>query len=160
MEVRFARLELRYERDARILPKTKKAIATALYDWGLSKGPQEVGWVVAVDGQNRVHTIIEIARGTARRLPIHMPTLLGAVLASGTDRFVFVHSHPGARKMEASDVDITLTQQIADAAAACGLYFEDHWIVTNDPMSLFSFEEHGMYEPPQYIETEASRYGT
>lgn len=157
-ESRLARLELRYTDKRYDFPTGKQKVAAALYEWGLSRGPQEVGWVVAFDADFRVHTFIEVARGTQRLLPIHMPTLLGAVLASGTDRFMFVHSHPGSM-LQPSEADMVLTKQISDAAAVCGLYFEDHLIVTNDPTQLFSFKMNGLYFPPTHVVTEASRYG-
>jgi len=99
-----------------------------------------------------------VARGTSRNLPVHIPTLLAAVLTSGADRFVFVHNHPGGTPA-ASDLDIDLTQIISDAAATCGLYFEDHFIVTDDPAKYLSMVKAGIYKPPKYRETSAARFG-
>lgn len=149
-DIQLARLELHYESDKKVtIPGPKsEALAKALYDWGLSTSPQEVGWVVTMNATKRLHTIVEVARGSNMRLPIHSPTLLSAVLTSGADRFIFVHNHPGG-SIEPSTTDITLTQQISDAAAVCGLYFEDHIIVTGHPTRLTSMRLRGLYIPPE-----------
>ena len=157
MEHRLARLELRYEREETI-PNSRRKLSETLHSWGLSRGPQEVGWVLAYSNELRLHTFVEVARGTQRQLPIHMPTLLGAVLASGTDRFAFVHSHPGG-DVRPSQQDLRVTQLIADAATACGLYLDDHFIVTNDPHKYLSLEKAGYYTPAIHVDTTAEKYG-
>jgi DNA repair protein RadC len=156
--IQLAKIELHYVHDAKYsFPNGKRAVSQALHDWGLSTSPQEVGWVVAFDGDANVYTIVEVARGSTRRLPIHMPSLLSAVLVSGADRFMFIHNHPGAN-IEPSQEDLLLTQQIAVAAASVGLYFEDHLIVTSSG-DFTSLRMRGLYAPPQHTETEAAKYG-
>ena len=158
MEVRLARLELRYDHKEITLPDTRFELSQMLHQWGLSRGPQEVGWVLSYSNEKRVHTFIEVARGTQRHLPIHLPTLLGAALASGTDRFAFIHSHPGG-DLTPSPQDLEVTETIATAAALCGLYLDDHFIVTNDPTKSLSLEKTGYYVPPPHMDTDAAKYG-
>jgi DNA repair protein RadC len=158
LDMRLARIELRYERHESLPPKTEQFVQV-LHRWGLSTSPQEVGWVLCFSYEREIHSFIEVARGTQRRLPIHLPSLLGAVLVSGTDRFAFIHSHPGGNTTP-SDADLDVTEQIANAASTCGLYFEDHIIVTNDPSKWLSMKKEGLYIPAEYNETEAARYGT
>lgn len=81
------------------------------------------------------------------------------MLASGTDRFMFIHNHPSG-ELRPSGQDLEVTEQIADAAALCGLYFDDHLILTRRPDQLYSLAGAGDYIPPEYKEVVASRYGT
>ena len=122
-----------------------------LHDWGLSKSPQETGYIVAFDGMRNVRTVIEVARGSSGTLDIHIPSALRAVLLSGGDRFTLVHTHPtGNATPSPSDTEVTRTLQIA--AAQVGLILEDHIIVTPKLDSYFSFAEKGLYSPPEYTD--------
>jgi DNA repair protein RadC len=58
---------------------------------------------------------------------------------------VFIHNHPGS-SASPSNPDIYLTQRIADAATACDLRLEDHYIVTPDPEVWMSLRQAGLYE--------------
>jgi DNA repair protein RadC len=159
MLIRHARLELRVTHDER-LPSSIEGLSTWTHEKALSlheqgMPPQEIGWALAVDNDQRILTFVEVARGTARQLPIHMPSLLAAVLTAGCDRFLFIHSHPGIDPTPSAQ-DMTVTDQIQAAAAACGLYFEDHIIVTSDPKTFLSMKQAGLYIPPVYRAVQAA----
>lgn len=124
---------------------TPGRVARYLSRLGLSKSPQEIGWVLALSNKLDAYALIEVARGGNCRLAINKPSLFAAVLATGTDRFVFIHNHPGSDP-EPSDDDIDMTQEIAEGADLLGLRFEDHYIVTADPASYSSLRAMGLYE--------------
>lgn len=122
-------------------------VSQALSYLGLSRSPQEVGWIMAFDTSGEGMAIVEVARGSSRGLPLHMPTLLSAVITTGCDRFIFIHNH--RNDPTPSDEDIELTERMADAAARVGLYFEDHIIVTNDEDVYLSFRKEGLFIAPE-----------
>ena len=142
-EVHLARLVLAI--DERVKLTKVSDVPAYMAKKGLSASPQEVGWVMALSNTLEVYSLVEVARGTTCDLPIHIPIMLSAVLAAGTDRFVFIHSHPGSSAAP-SNTDIELTQRIADAADACDLRLEDHYIVTPDPEVWMSLREAGLFE--------------
>jgi DNA repair protein RadC len=142
-EVRLSRLELRV--DERVKLSGVADIPRYMAQRGLSLAPQETGWVLTLNNNLEVYSLVEVAKGTTCDLPVHIPTMLSAVLASGTDRFVFIHNHPGS-SASPSNPDIYLTQRIADAATACDLRLEDHYIVTPDPEVWMSLRQAGLYE--------------
>lgn len=156
--IKRTRLVLQGTDDELVIPDTKVGIAQALHEWGMSNSPQECGWVITYDNGARVYLVAEVARGSVHHLPIHMPTLLSAVLTSGTDRFMFIHNHPSG-ELRPSTADLETTEQIAEAAALCGLYFDDHLILTREPKRLYSLAGKGDYIPPKYREVVAERYG-
>jgi DNA repair protein RadC len=124
---------------------TPGTVARHLSRIGLSRAPQEIGWVMALSNKLDAYALIEVARGNSCRLRIDKPVLYAAVLATGADRFIFIHNHPGSDPTP-SDDDISMTQEIADGADLLGLRFEDHYIVTADPASYASLRSMGLYE--------------
>lgn len=123
---------------------TPGTVSRLLHKMGVSRSPQEVGWVLTAGNSGHVHSLVEVARGTARKLQLHLPTIIGAVVVSGADRFVFIHNHPG-KVVTPSKADIALTQQISDAATVAGLYLEDHLIVTPHPDVYLSMKHAGYF---------------
>ena len=120
-------------------------------EWGLSRAPQEVGYVVAFDGMRNVRSVVEVARGSHGTMDIHVPSVLRAVLVCGGERFTFVHTHPTGNAVP-SPADFESTRKIANAAAACGLILEDHLILTPKKDVYTSFVEEGIYVAPDYNE--------
>src|SRR5688572_19287210 len=104
---RYSQVELRILREEFWSGKPRTAVKL-LSDWGLSNAPQEVGYVVAFDGMRNVRTVVEVARGSHGTLDIHVPSVLRAVLLSGGERFVLVHTHPtGNATPSPADTDTT-----------------------------------------------------
>jgi DNA repair protein RadC len=116
--------------------------------WGFDKEPQECAWVVAYDSQLSIRTVVEVGRWSHISVNIHLPTLLSAVLLAGCERFTLVHNHPSA-SAQPSLGDRQVTVEIMEAANACGLYFEDHLIVT-PRKAWFSFERAGLLKAQDY----------
>ena len=148
LKERYAQLELTIIKEEFWSAKPRNEVQL-LFDWGLSKSPQEVGYVIAFDGMRNIRTVVEVARGNAGQLDVHIPTVLRAALLCGADRFTFVHTHPsGSAVPSPSDTEVTAT--LSKAAAAVGLTLEDHLIVTPKLSDYFSYSAEGMYRPPAY----------
>jgi DNA repair protein RadC len=109
---------------------------------GMYDAAQETFWVVAYDSMRNIRSVVEVARGSYTDVVVHLPTVLTAVLAASTDRFIVVHNHPNGNP-EPSQMDLNLTQKIANAASTCGLFFEDH-IVIAPPNETYSMVGKGM----------------
>lgn len=144
---RLARLELVIEKEVP-WPATLRAAGDLLGSWGLNKSPQEALWVIAYDANRNLRTVVEVARGGYIHVDIHIPSVLSAVLVSGSERFLIAHNHQNGHAA-ASQQDVAMTQDIQDAAATAGLYLEDHLIVTPQGRT-FSFVASGLYVPPAY----------
>lgn len=148
MEDRFARLDLTILKTERI-PDGSRPIAKLLQDWGLGKQPQECLWVVAYDATGAIRTVIEVARGGHTELDVHLPSLLTAVLATGSGIFTVAHNHPmagGLASVMPSLADHDLNHAIMAAANACGLVYEEHIIVGPSDV-YFSFVDAGLLKP-------------
>lgn len=143
-----AHLELHIDYEE-YLPESYEEIAELLDKWGLSKSPQEVGWALAIDPARRIKTFVEVSRGTAQGMDIHIPTVLQAVLMSGSDRWAYVHNHPSGDPTP-SAADIDLMEILREASDYCGLYLEDGIIVTGDPRRWASMMIDGCYRPKKY----------
>lgn len=123
--------------------------------WGMHQEPQECVWVVAYDTQLTVRNVVEIARGSHVRADIHLPTLIGAVITAGCERFILVHNHP-ANNPVPSEGDKVMTREVLTAANACGLYLEDHIILTPQG-KWYSFVEHKLLKTVDYVEHSLSQ---
>ena len=124
--------------------------------WGMDKEPQECVWVVAYDASMTVRTVVEVARGSHVRADIHLPTMLAAILVTGCERFMLVHNHP-TNRVTPSEGDKVMTKEILQATNACGLYMEDHIILTPKG-AWYSFAQHGLIQTVDYIATTGASY--
>lgn len=122
-------LRLETQHDEETLPGSYEEIPQTLMKWGMHKEPQECIWVVAIDPELHVRTVVEVARGSHVKARVHIPTLIAAVVTAGCERFVLVHNHP-SNIAAPSPGDHSMTRAIMEAANASGLYFEDHIILT------------------------------
>lgn len=113
-----------------------------LQEWDMQLNAQEVFWVVAYDAGRNLRRVVEVARGSYNDVVVAIPSILSAVLLSGTDRFEMVHNHPSG-DVEPSEMDITLTKKVMAAANTCGLTFEDHIIIA-PPKRYFSMTAAGI----------------
>lgn len=147
-----ARLELSVSdqvvRHASVSEPFIKWLVDAIGETRVAHAPQEIAWVVTLNNHNRVYSIVEVGRGSNRAIYLHVPSMLQAVLASGCDRFIYIHSHPsGVARATADDVDST--EIIANAAAACGIVLEDSIIITRDPREYTSLRRAGLFFPAE-----------
>jgi DNA repair protein RadC len=119
-----------------------------LIRWGLGKQSQECFWVIAYDAMMNIRNVVEVARGAYSRVRVHYPSVYAAVLAVGCERFQVAHNHPtGDPTPTRKDIDLTRT--LMSGANSCGLFFEDHWIVTPTGRS-YSFANAGLLVPANY----------
>lgn len=146
---RQAQLEMRITSEEVHLPEDGTKLGPLMKRWGLSAAPQECMWVVAYDSLLAVRTVLEVARGAHITVDLHLPTMLSAVLTAGCERFMLVHNHPNGMASP-TVADFQLTLDVMAAANACGLYFEDHLIVTPSGKT-YSFVDSGFLKPADYV---------
>lgn len=150
---RSKRAELRLETLAEkeeSFPEYLNDVPRMLQGWGLHKEPVECVWVIAYDAQMTIKTVVEISRGTHTRSEVHIPTVMAAVLTAGCERFMLAHNHP-TKRLQPSKGDRDITRKIMAAANACGLFFEDHIIITPNGKWL-SFTQRGIIKPASYTD--------
>ncbi len=149
----FATVRLEVEKDtASILD-----MPDILFEVGsLHDATQEVLWVVSFDSVMNLRTIVEIARGGYHSMDVPIPAVLTAVLLAGTDRFVIAHNH-STGVVDPTVVDVDLTRKIMTAANACGLYFEDHYILGPNH-EVFSFADEGILTPAPELQAMAKAH--
>jgi len=114
-------------------------------EWGMNTAMQESFWVITYDSGRNLRRVTEVARGGYRDVLVSISTVLTAVLASGTDRFMVVHNHPSGN-VEPTTMDMALTKKIMAGANAAGLYFEDHVIIA-PPDKWYSMTANGLIVP-------------
>lgn len=152
MRYQFATVELRWlERGG-----TVQDLPALLEREGLYRAVQEVFWIVTYGaksdtphGEPDLHAVIEVARGDFYSVNVHIPVILQAVWASGTDRFWLMHNHPSG-VVKPTDKDIEMSKAIMLAANLAHLYLEDH-VIIGPPRKVYSMKEHGQLTPARKI---------
>lgn len=143
------RLEVLDER-AEDFPEYLEDVPKMLQRWNLHLEVVECVWVVAYDAHMTVKTVIEVGRGTHTRSEVHIPTVMAAVITAGCERFMLVHNHP-TKRLKPSKGDIDLTRKIMAAANTCGLFFEDH-IILSPNGKWTSLTQRGIIQPANYLD--------
>lgn len=141
--VQYTHLELRvdkvehfeYEQDA----------VKIFQDTGMHRASQESFWVLAFGALLNIGTVFEVNKGMMAYVELHLPSLIGGVLASGCERFWLAHNHPSMSLAPSPD-DRIVTKEVMDAANAVKLHFEDHLILTPDGKYM-SFAHEGLLIP-------------
>jgi DNA repair protein RadC len=147
LNTRFASVHLNIERE---LPDVSD-LPQILREFGLHTLVQESLWVVTYDSLMQIRTIIEVARGGYHSMDISLPTILSAVLVAGTDRFLIAHNHSSG-DVAPTEIDMDLTRKLMTASNSCGLYFEDHLILSPDGKT-FSFAASKLLVPAKSLKT-------
>jgi len=143
---RYATIEVSVQKEEP-MPAHEK-VPALLMRWGLGKQTQECFWVIAYDAMMNIRTVVEVARGAYARVRVHYPAVYAAVLQVGCERFQVAHNHPtGDPKPTQKDID--LTKQLMVGANTCGLFFEDHVIVTPTGRH-YSFVDNRLLIPALY----------
>ncbi len=109
---------------------------------GMHKASQETFWVLAFGPLLNIGTLFEVNRGMTAYVDLHMPSLIGGVLASGCERFWLAHNHPSL-SLIASPGDRLVTKEVMDAANLVKLHFEDHLILEPNG-GYMSFAKEGL----------------
>jgi DNA repair protein RadC len=155
-EVYYQRLQLVTDHQEKLA--TDGDFVNILHRKGANRAAQETFWAIAYGPMLDVAAVFEVNRGDYLAVSLHLPALLAGVLISGTDRFVIAHNHP-SNDPEPSKTDISLTREVMKAANDCGLYFEDHFILTPSGKYI-SLKSEGILVPaktPYDIAAAASR---
>ena len=84
--------------------------------------------VLYLDRKNVLIADEEQARGTVDHVPVYPREVVKRALELNASALILVHNHPSGDPTP-SDADITMTNQIRDAAEALGLTLHDHLIV-------------------------------
>ena len=88
---------------------------------------QEVGYVVIVDGKDRVIKMIELFKGQKTKMELSSKTLLRNIIGQG-NRFYLIHNHP-TDNLEPSIEDLEFTGRLEMTCISLGIEFLDHIIV-------------------------------
>ncbi len=127
MHAPFTKVRLEIERVVKL--DSLAHLADMLGEMGLSSSAQEQLWVIALDSLNQIRSVTPVSIGTYHECFVSVPTVIGPVLLSATDRFIMAHNHPNGRPTPTAD-DIDLTKRIAKAAELMDIAFDEHLIVT------------------------------
>jgi len=84
--------------------------------------------VLYLDRKNVLVADEEQAKGTVDHVPVYPREVVKRALELNASALILVHNHPSGDPTP-SDVDITMTNQIQDAALALGLTLHDHLII-------------------------------
>lgn len=85
--------------------------------------------VMFMDAHNRLILDETMWRGTINEVIIHTREVLKRALEVDASAFILAHNHPSGI-LSPSDNDLALTREMLSAAAALGIVFHDHLIVT------------------------------
>lgn len=84
--------------------------------------------VLYLDRKNTLIADEEVARGTVDHVPVYPREIVKRALALDASALILVHNHPSGDPTP-SDADITMTNQVAEAARALSITLHDHIIV-------------------------------
>jgi len=84
--------------------------------------------VLYLDRKNVLIADEEQAKGTIDHVPVYPREVVKRALELNASALLLVHNHPSGDPTP-SDSDITMTNQIQDAALALGLTLHDHLII-------------------------------
>jgi DNA repair protein RadC len=84
--------------------------------------------ILYLDTKNTVIADEEQAKGTIDHVPVYPREVVKRALEINAAALILVHNHPSGDPTP-SDADITMTQQIADAAQTLGITVHDHLII-------------------------------
>lgn len=84
--------------------------------------------ILFLDRKNTLIADEEQARGTVDHVPVYPREVVKRALELNASALILVHNHPSGDPTP-SDADITMTEQINQAAKALGLVLHDHLII-------------------------------
>ncbi|WP_417242103.1 RadC family protein [Celeribacter sp.] len=116
---------------ARILEQPIISSWDALVDYChtvLAHGDIEQFHVLYLDRKNRLIADEALARGTVDHVPVYPREVIKRALEVNASALILVHNHPSGDPTP-SDADITMTNQIRDAAETMDIKLHDHLIV-------------------------------
>ncbi len=93
-----------------------------------------------LDGSNKVAAYSIVSTGTANQAVLHPREVFQPAVLCGAVSLILIHNHPSGN-LEASQSDLQVTKQIAEAGDILGIKLLDHLIVTDD--EHYSFNDAG-----------------
>lgn len=116
---------------ARVMHKPVLSSWPALLDYchtSMAHRETEQFRVLYLDRKNTLIADEEQARGTVDHVPVYPREVVKRALELNASALILVHNHPSGDPTP-SDSDISMTQQIKDAADTLGLQLHDHLII-------------------------------
>ena len=116
---------------ARVLHRHVISSWDALLDYchaALGHRETECFRVLFLDRKNVLIADEEQARGTVDHVPVYPREVVKRALELNASALILVHNHPSGDPTP-SDADLSMTQQIRDAAEVLGLVLHDHLII-------------------------------
>ncbi len=102
----------------------------------MARDPVEQFRVIFLDGKNRLISDEVQARGTVDQAPIYPREVMKRALELHATALILVHNHPSGDPTP-SRLDIEMTAEVDQAAAALGITLHDHLIIgRNTPLSF------------------------
>jgi DNA repair protein RadC len=101
----------------------------------------EVLKAALLDAQNRLITVVVLAKGTLNEAPIYPREIIRKVLNYNANSVILCHNHPGG-SLSFSNSDIQATKKVAQALETIAVKLVDHILVSEDKYS--SMAEKGL----------------
>lgn len=93
--------------------------------------PNEVMFLLCLDGRNRVIYSKELAEGTVDHVPVTVRSIVEVAIRCNAVSVILAHNHTQGFAIPSS-ADLYVTQQIKAALDSIGIELRDHIIVAND----------------------------
>lgn len=145
--VRYASVHLTVDKTLTMPSAT--TLPTLLKELGLHDQTQEALWVITYDSIQNIRTVVEVGRGNYHEMDVSIPAVLSIPLLTACDRFEIAHNHPSI-DTSPTVLDVDMTRKVLAAANTCGLYFEDH-VILSPSGEYYSFFESGKLGPGRTI---------
>lgn len=88
---------------------------------------QELFYVLALDGRNKIRRQIQIAQGSATSVEVHPREVFAPLIREGAAAAIIAHNHPSGDPSPSAD-DLALTARLTEVAAIIGIPILDHLI--------------------------------
>ena len=121
-------------------PDDAKKILVAYFQ--ATRDDRERFVALALDTQNQLIGIAEIANGGVSATLVDARVLFRTLLVMGAARFILSHNHPSGIPTPSGD-DIALTKKLCDAAELLDLECLDHLIMGDGTWEVVSFRAAG-----------------
>ena len=97
----------------------------------LAREEVEIMVLVALDGQNRVRHVAEIARGGMHGCSVTSKDILRAALIAGSSGFILAHNHPSGDPTPSGE-DVVMSRSVQEAGEVVGVKLLDHIIIAGN----------------------------
>lgn len=141
-EVEVTRKSMNVTKQFRVESPSK---AAALFTEEAARRTTESLWVLTVDGRNGLMGIDQVYSGTATGTSVRIAELFRYAIATGGVGIVLVHNHPSGDH-EASDEDISLTEEVVKAAKIMDIEMLDHLVISSEGFTSIRSQRPSIWE--------------